>query len=86
MANASAESTVVKSQSLAPSYEVPRIPLANIELPDIAKHVDKGIQSLGGNKYVEKVMNRHFLDHEVYIKGLLAPFTSTWRKKYCSHP
>ena len=45
----------VEQDGLAPRYEIPTNPVANIEHPCIIKNVDRGILSLGGNKQIEKV-------------------------------
>ncbi|KAF2229775.1 hypothetical protein EV356DRAFT_536950 [Viridothelium virens] len=43
-------------QNLAPQYHVPQAPLANVEHPCRVKDVDRGVQSLGGNKNLEKLL------------------------------
>lgn len=38
----------------APWIKVPRVPVVSVEHPFIIKNIDKGIETLGGNKSISK--------------------------------
>ena len=56
------------SQTFAPLHEIGPSPLASIEHPCIIKNVDRGIQSLGGHRSIEKV---GIYSSGIYIHALI---------------